>query len=127
MLHMNHNIISHPFCILQPVLPLFLPSEPCPPSNVQTSVQCQSDVGTVSWEASVGAVAYEARLAGRNGHSLSCYTNSTFCYVEGLHCGIVYYTNVIAIGEKLNSSVSTAVLLVSGTQSSVADLFQVIR
>ncbi|XP_035863315.1 uncharacterized protein LOC116038126 [Sander lucioperca] len=88
-------------------------TEPCPPNDVRTSVQCQSDVGIVSWEASFGAVGYEARLAGRDGHSLSCYTNDTFCNVKGLHCGVVYYTRVMAIGETLNSSLSTTVLLVS--------------
>ncbi|XP_034066039.1 uncharacterized protein LOC117542456 [Gymnodraco acuticeps] len=87
--------------------------EPCPPQNVQTTVQCQSDVGVVSWESSFGVVGYEVSLAGRDGHSLSCSTNETFCTVEGLHCGVVYYTNVIAIGETINSDESTTVLLVS--------------
>ncbi|XP_074523504.1 uncharacterized protein fndc7b [Halichoeres trimaculatus] len=86
-------------------------TEPCPPSNVQTSVQCETDVGTVSWEISHGGIAYEALLSGRDGHSLSCYTNDTYCEVVGLHCGVVYYTSVIAIGETLNSSSSATVLL----------------
>ncbi|XP_039984445.1 uncharacterized protein LOC120790698 [Xiphias gladius] len=88
-------------------------TEPCPPNNVETNAHCKNNVGTVSWEASIGAVGYEARLAGRDGHSLSCYTNETFCNVEDLHCGMVYYTNVIAIGETLNSTASTTVLLAS--------------
>lgn len=77
-------------------------------------MQCQHNIGTVIWEASFGAVEYVVTLAGRNGHSLSCYTNDTFCNVEGLNCGVTYYTNVIAIGEVFNSSSSTTVLLVSG-------------
>lgn len=81
---------------------------------MQTTVQCQSDVGVVSWESNFGVVGYEVSLAGRDGHSLSCSTNETFCTVEGLHCGVVYYTNVIAIGETINSDESTTVLLVSG-------------
>ncbi|XP_074491158.1 uncharacterized protein fndc7b [Sebastes fasciatus] len=92
---------------------VMITTEPCPPNNVQTNVQCNNDMGTVSWETSYGAVGYEASLDGRNGHSLSCYTADTFCYVEGLHCGIIYYTNVIAVGEMLNSSSSTTVLLAS--------------
>ncbi|XP_056895182.1 fibronectin-like isoform X2 [Takifugu flavidus] len=88
-------------------------TEPCPPRNVQTNVQCQHNMGTVIWEASFGAVEYVVTLAGRNGHSLSCYTNDTFCNVEGLNCGVTYYTNVIAIGEVFNSSSSSTVLLVS--------------
>lgn len=101
-------------CIIQLVFHFISTSEPCPPNNVQTSVQCENNMGVVTWEASVGAVGYEAHLAGRDGHSLSCRTTDTFCNVEGLHCGIVYYTNVIAIGDTLNSSVSTTSLLVSG-------------
>ncbi|XP_034439595.1 uncharacterized protein LOC117760582 [Hippoglossus hippoglossus] len=88
-------------------------TEPCPPNNVGTSVDCQSNIGTVSWETSFGAVGYTAHLAGRNGDSLSCYTTETFCNIEDLHCGVIYYTNVIAVGQMLNSSVSTTVLLVA--------------
>lgn len=77
-------------------------------------MQCQNNMGTVMWEASFGAEGYEARLAGHNGHSLSCYTNDTFCIVQDLHCGDTYHTSVTAIGETVNSSSSTTVLLVSG-------------
>ncbi|XP_054646058.1 uncharacterized protein LOC129188936 [Dunckerocampus dactyliophorus] len=86
-------------------------TEPCPPTNVQASVNCSSNMGSLSWEASFGAVAYEAHLAGRDGHSLSCYTEYTFCSIEGLHCGNVYYTTVTAIGETLNSTQSTTMHL----------------
>uniref|UniRef100_A0A3B3BWR1 Fibronectin type-III domain-containing protein n=1 Tax=Oryzias melastigma TaxID=30732 RepID=A0A3B3BWR1_ORYME len=97
-------------------------TEPCPPNEVQTSVDCRTDQGTVSWETSFGAIGYEAKLSGRDGHSLTCYTNDTFCSVESLHCGVIYYTTVIAIGETLNSSMSTPVLLISApcTAGSVA-------
>ncbi|XP_069009634.1 fibronectin type III domain-containing protein 7-like [Embiotoca jacksoni] len=88
-------------------------TEPCPPNNVQANVNCQDNRGTVSWEISVGAVSYVAHLAGRDGHSLSCSTSDTFCNVTGLHCGVTYHTNVIAVGETLNSSSSTSVLLIS--------------
>lgn len=97
-------VLISPFCLL----------EPCPPNNVQTNVQCQHNLGTVTWEASFGAVEYMVILAGRDGQTLSCYTNNTFCNVEGLNCGVTYYTSVIAIGEVSNSSSSSTVLLVSG-------------
>ncbi|XP_029003162.2 fibronectin-like [Betta splendens] len=92
---------------------VIITTEPCPPSNVETSVQCQTQTGTVSWEPSVGAVSYKASLNGRNGQALSCSTNDTFCSVEGLNCGIVYYTSVIAVGNTLSSIASTLVSLVS--------------
>ncbi|XP_036969323.1 fibronectin isoform X2 [Acanthopagrus latus] len=88
-------------------------TEPCPPGNVQANVKCQNDMAVVSWEASIGAVGYEARLRGRDGHFLTCHTNNTFCNIYGLHCGIVYYTDVMAIGQTLNSSASPTELLVA--------------
>uniref|UniRef100_A0A672T9V5 Fibronectin type-III domain-containing protein n=3 Tax=Sinocyclocheilus grahami TaxID=75366 RepID=A0A672T9V5_SINGR len=90
-----------------------LNTEPCPPQNVQTHLNCASDVGTVSWEESLGAVAYVAFLEGRNGHSLSCYTTSSSCSVTGLICGMVYSTQVRAIGETYNSTDSETVLFTS--------------
>lgn len=75
-------------------------------------------MAVVSWEASIGAVGYEAHLRGRDGHFLSCNTNNTFCNIHGLHCGIVYYTNVMAIGLTLNSSASPTELLVAGIEHS---------
>ncbi|KAL2090270.1 hypothetical protein ACEWY4_014958 [Coilia grayii] len=93
--------------------PVPLRTEPCPPNNVQVHMECSSDSGVVSWEASPYAVGYEAVLQGRNGHTVSCTTAETSCTAVGLQCGTVYLTFVRALGETLNSSDSTAVLLVS--------------
>ena len=104
--------------IFKPVL-TFLSTEPCPPNNVQTSVDCQTNTGTVTWEANFDAVGFMVQLAGQDGHSLSCYNVDTFCNIEDLHCGVTYYTSVIAIGETLNSSASNTVLLVAGIAPAV--------
>ncbi|XP_041914101.1 uncharacterized protein LOC121678548 [Alosa sapidissima] len=93
--------------------PVLLETEPCPPGNVQVRMDCASGSGVVSWEQSTGAVGYKAFLDGRSGHSLSCLTADTSCSVPGLQCGTVYYTRVRALGEALNSSDSTTVLLTS--------------
>ncbi|XP_047442067.1 uncharacterized protein LOC125008801 [Mugil cephalus] len=93
--------------------PVTIMTEPCPPKNVETNVNCQDGEGTVSWEGSSVAVGYQAQLAGRDGHSLSCYTNETFCNVQGLHCGVIYHTSVFAVGRTANSSSSVTVLLVA--------------
>ncbi|KAJ0037208.1 hypothetical protein NL108_018671, partial [Boleophthalmus pectinirostris] len=84
---------------------------PCPPQNVEASIQCQTNMATVTWEPSVGAVSYRARLSGRNGETLYCETLDTFCEVPGLECGVIYYVVVIAIGPTLNSSESSTVHL----------------
>ncbi|XP_034036686.1 fibronectin type III domain-containing protein 7 [Thalassophryne amazonica] len=88
-------------------------TEPCPPTNVETSVACQGSMATVSWEGSHVAVGYSVSLSGRDGHSLSCYSTDTFCTVKDLHCGTIYYTSVVAVGKTLNSTSSTTVSLTS--------------
>ncbi|XP_071200535.1 mucin-3B [Salvelinus alpinus] len=92
-----------------------LKTEPCPPNNVETSIDCETGTGAISWEMSVGALGYIAFFNGRNGDSLSCHTlaHHTSCRVEGLNCGTVYYARVRALGDTLNSTDSTTVLLAS--------------
>ena len=41
---------------------LFSLSGPCPPEGVQVSLECASNVGTVSWFSAVAADLYEATL-----------------------------------------------------------------
>ncbi|XP_056304665.1 uncharacterized protein LOC130216807 [Danio aesculapii] len=105
-----HNNICHGAAVSAST---FLETEPCPPHNVQTHLNCSSDVGTVSWEESLGAVAYMVFLEGRNGQSLSCHTTSSNCSVKGLICGTVYNTQVRALGRTYNGTDSETVLLTS--------------
>ncbi|KAL1022755.1 hypothetical protein UPYG_G00031900 [Umbra pygmaea] len=90
-------------------------TEPCPPNNVWTSLDCETGTGTVSWETSERAVGYVAFLNGRNGDSLSCITmaEDTSCSMVGLKCGTVYYASVRALGATMNSTDSNTVLLFS--------------
>ncbi|XP_012990390.2 uncharacterized protein LOC105029012 isoform X2 [Esox lucius] len=92
-----------------------LKTEPCPPNNVRTSLDCETGRGTVSWEMSKGALGYMVSLEGRDGDSLSCHTVApqTSCSMVGLNCGTVYYASVKVMGETLNSTDSTTVLLAS--------------
>ncbi|XP_055077407.1 fibronectin-like [Periophthalmus magnuspinnatus] len=86
-------------------------TEPCPPQNFQTSVRCEINSATASWEPSVGAVSYKTTLSGRNGKTLWCQTDNTFCELPGLECGVIYYANVVAMGDTLNSTESGTVQL----------------
>ena len=90
------------------------PAEPCPPNNVGARVECQADATTVSWETSAGAMSYVVTMEGRDGHSLSCHTFTTSCSLQGVHCGTVYHTFVVALGAQLNSSHSNTVVMPSG-------------
>ena len=88
---------------------------PCPPNNVGTHVACGGTAATVTWETSAGALGYVATLDGRDGHSLSCHMEATFCTVGDVHCGTVYYVTVVALGAELNSSDSAAAVMDSGS------------
>ncbi|XP_066528003.1 fibronectin-like [Hoplias malabaricus] len=91
--------------------PVTVDTEPCPPNNVKVRLVCSHMEGVVTWEASVGAVGYVARLDGRQGDTLSCQTTDTSCSVSGLQCGTAYVTTVMAIGASFSSSLSIPVLL----------------
>uniref|UniRef100_A0A3B3RN31 Fibronectin type-III domain-containing protein n=1 Tax=Paramormyrops kingsleyae TaxID=1676925 RepID=A0A3B3RN31_9TELE len=102
--------------------PVSQTTEPCPPKHVQARVDCRTNLGHVSWEESDGAVAYLAILDGRDGDSTFCYTTTTSCTLDTLHCGTVYYTRVQSIGETYNSSDSAAYSLL--TAPCVPDMWE---
>ncbi|KAM3604918.1 uncharacterized protein V6R79_017981 [Siganus canaliculatus] len=92
-----------------------LPTEPCPPTNVQASMACQQLASTVSWQQSHLAVGYVAYVDNLNGHYASCVGSDTdtYCTVSGLMCGSVYRVWVKALGQQYNSSDSMVVSLTS--------------
>uniref|UniRef100_A0AAZ3P4N4 Fibronectin type-III domain-containing protein n=1 Tax=Oncorhynchus tshawytscha TaxID=74940 RepID=A0AAZ3P4N4_ONCTS len=91
--------------------PYILMTEPCPPTNVQASMDCNTLTASVSWEASDVAVGYTVVLGGQDGHSIDCLTTTTSCDMGGLNCGTVYHVYVRALGVQFNSSVSSGVSL----------------
>lgn len=89
-------------------------TEPCPPQNLQASIQPQTNTATVTWEPSFGAVSYQVTLSGRNVQTLQCNTEETFCRREGLECGVIYHIHAIATGEIMNSAESDSISLEAG-------------
>ncbi|XP_058478916.1 mucin-4-like [Solea solea] len=89
-------------------------TEPCPPTNVQANVACESLTVTVSWDQSALAVGYVAYVDSQSGHYTSCAATNTQCTVSGVMCGAVYNVWVKALGQVYNSSDSTVVSLTSG-------------
>lgn len=94
---------------------LLLPPGPCDPINVTSVLQCGSDMATVSWDTSAGAVAYTV-LAQEDGsqHHTSCRSNTTSCQLNQLQCGKVYYLTVMAEDATCNSTGSTSTILMTG-------------
>lgn len=90
--------------------------EPCPPSGVTASVDCQQLSATVSWEESDLALSYMAYLESPSGHQIHCASTGaqTQCEVTQLMCSMVYDVWVKALGQEYNSSASTVFSLTSG-------------
>ncbi|XP_067460816.1 mucin-4-like [Thunnus thynnus] len=77
-------------CDSIPSSPAFLKTTPCVPRDVTTYVQCEFNMGSVSWGPSDGAETYVAVATGLDGHTHQCLTNTTSCTWEDLHCGEEY-------------------------------------
>lgn len=68
----------------------------------------------MSWDASVGAVAYTVLAAGSGSQQhASCRTSSTSCQLSQLTCGTVYNLTVQAEGVVCNSSAGTGTTLMT--------------
>uniref|UniRef100_A0A8C1XY97 Fibronectin type-III domain-containing protein n=1 Tax=Cyprinus carpio TaxID=7962 RepID=A0A8C1XY97_CYPCA len=69
---------------------------PCPPTNVQSTMNCSINSATLSWTASPNAVSYRGRASGRDGHNVTCDVRTPGCQLNGLHCGQEYVFVVTA-------------------------------
>lgn len=90
--------------------------EPCPPTGVTASVDCEQLSATVSWQQSDLALAYMAFFESSGGHRSHCASTGaeTQCEVTQLVCGTVYSVWVKALGLQHNSSASEVLSLTSG-------------
>ncbi|XP_045549628.1 collagen alpha-1(VII) chain [Salmo salar] len=86
----------------------------CPPTNVTTSLQCDGNMGTVSWTAVAKADMYLATATGDDGHTHTCSSNSTDCSLTDLHCAETYAVTVVTIVRGCHSDPSPDVELRTG-------------
>ncbi|KAM6948324.1 uncharacterized protein fndc7rs1 [Aplochiton taeniatus] len=78
-------------------------SAPCKPQNASVSLECVSNVATVSWDQTGWAQNYTATAADASGLNSSCSTNGTACSLPGLSCGARY---TFAVAGHTNACVS---------------------
>ncbi|KAE8611013.1 hypothetical protein XENTR_v10012303 [Xenopus tropicalis] len=90
-------------CDSTPSAPAQLHSVPCVPSNVQTQVNCDSDLATLSWGATNGAVNYSARVIGPQNEEHFFQGADLLCSFPKLSCGVEYNATVSAVGDTCNS------------------------
>ncbi|KAJ1170951.1 hypothetical protein NDU88_002822 [Pleurodeles waltl] len=76
---------------------------PCDPQDVIASINCDTNVASLSWQPSAGAVSYAAFASGLNVNTESCNTTATFCDIDGLDCGQVYNVTVVALDDACHS------------------------
>ncbi|XP_065810044.1 receptor-type tyrosine-protein phosphatase beta-like [Labrus bergylta] len=98
-------------CDSIPSSPAFFKSAPCIPRHVTTYVQCESNMGSVSWGPSDGAETYVAIATGLDGHTHKCLTNTTSCTWNDLHCGEEYTVLVRAKGDNCTSLPSNSTVI----------------
>ncbi|KAL7851296.1 hypothetical protein AOLI_G00216520 [Acnodon oligacanthus] len=84
---------------------------PCVPQNVSASVNCSSNIGTVSWQSSQGAVLYIVTANSSSGQSTDCTSSSTSCDLSSLACGLTYTVKVMAKDSNCTSAYSAPVQL----------------
>ncbi|XP_039513478.1 uncharacterized protein fndc7rs1 [Pimephales promelas] len=89
---------------------LTLQSAPCAPSNVQTSLLCDINNGSVvsvSWVQANGAEAFMAVAVSNDGHSYSCNTTTFSCNLKELQCGQNYNVSVYSMASGCGGVKST--------------------
>ncbi|XP_030607408.1 fibronectin type III domain-containing protein 7-like [Archocentrus centrarchus] len=77
-------------CHSIPSSPALFKTVPCIPRDVATNVECEFNVGSVSWRPADSAQTYIAVATGLDGHTHHCISNTTSCTWNDLHCGDEY-------------------------------------
>ncbi|XP_069009631.1 fibronectin type III domain-containing protein 7-like [Embiotoca jacksoni] len=86
---------------------------PCPPTNVQVSLQCVGNVGHVSWTAALQADMYVASTVPtkKDKHFHNCSSVETNCSITDLHCSETHEVIVVTIERGCTSEPSTPVII----------------
>ncbi|XP_075689530.1 uncharacterized protein LOC142657896 [Rhinoderma darwinii] len=96
-------------CESVPSLPAALYSVPCVPSQVQADINCESNVVTLSWAKTAGAMNYTTVATGPQGEQHYCQSSNTSCSYTQLSCGLKLDASVIAMGKSCRSDFSGAI------------------
>lgn len=92
---------------------LSLPA-PCPPSQLQTTLDCDGNQALVSWLSSRFPGSYTATMVDQSGGLLSCSTVNSSCWVPSLKCTQVYDVSVTYHNGICQSRASASIKMNSG-------------
>lgn len=93
---------------------------PCPPTDIQVSLQCLGNVGHLTWTAAPQADWYVATAKGStpDEHVHSCSSNGTGCSLVDLLCGQRLVVTVVTMERSCMSEASSSVTFRSGEAGS---------
>ncbi|KAL2097078.1 hypothetical protein ACEWY4_006285 [Coilia grayii] len=87
---------SNSDCSSLPSPVVIVKTAPCPPVNIQGSVNCSSGEASLTWDAVPNVVLYNGTAVSADGHVVSCNSSQAGCKLCGLHCGTYYNFSVSA-------------------------------
>lgn len=95
----------------------FLPPllAPCAIQNVQSSLNCTTNILTTSWVPGAVPMNYSATALARNGTRVHCTTEDAACAMTNLQCGEQYSVTVKAISSTCEGQSSVPEIVHSGT------------
>lgn len=97
---------------------------PCPPTNIQASLQCNGNVGHVTWDAALRAEQYIVKTlpSVMDQHAHICSSNGTSCSLTDLHCGETVAITVATKERGCWSKPSTPLFLKTGQKHIRSDI-----
>lgn len=88
---------------------------PCPPSQLNVSVNCAYNSAMLTWNSSPNAVSYTGKAVSTDGHTVMCEAGMNLgCQLTGLQCGKEYTFTVSASDGDCESSDSEPVMDTTG-------------
>lgn len=103
-------------CQCQIIIPFSCVLGPCPPTDVQVSLQCLGNVGHVTWTAAPHADWYvvTAKPSAQDDYQHNCSSNGTGCSLTDLQCGQTAAVTVVTVERGCMSEPSTPLTFQSG-------------
>lgn len=88
---------------------------PCPPSQLNISVNCVNNSAMLTWNSSPNAVSYTGKAVSADGHTVTCEAGMILgCQLNGLQCGKEYTFTVSSSDGDCQSPESEPVMHTTG-------------
>lgn len=111
----NYDNYSFTFVIKLPLSPaLCLLSAPCAVESVLNTLNCSTNILTISWAPGSMPLNYSATALAGDGTTLRCMTKDSSCTMPNLQCGQQYNVTIKAISSTCEGQTSVPKMVNSG-------------